>query len=273
MRLHSLIHQAGAVVLAALFLGFAAVPASSQDTPAVVLSYSAPANVVLHQPIVATLVVRNNRPEPVRLRLGLGNSHSFVVKIVRPDGALIDAPAVPEIKEGIYNTGRRTVPALGRYAHSLVLDRWHSFDRPGTYRIEIDLSTAVETEAGVPVASTTRGVLQVRVGGRDEKALHRICQEILDRITQSRETSVRVTAAYELANIRDELAFPYIMQVIDSSIRFDGILIPALVRMKTLQSQALLDHMAQSNEKSRASMALSAVLEEKRRMLQKGQGK
>jgi hypothetical protein len=273
MRLCPLAQPAGAVALAALFLGLAAAPANSQEAPAVVLSYSAPANVVLHQPIVATLVVRNNRPEPVRLRLGLGNSHNFVVKIVRPDGAVIDAPAVPEIEEGVYRTGRHTVPALGRYTHSLVLDRWHSFDRPGTYRIEIDLSTAVETESGVPIASTTRGVMQVRVGGYDEKALHKICQEILDRITQSTLPTVRYVAAEELANVNNNLAFTYIMQAIDFTDKYDRVLIPALIRMKTLQAQAVLDQMAQSNNETRASMALSAVLKEKQRMLQKGQGK
>lgn len=265
MRFYPLAHHSRVAALAALFSGLSVVHANAQEAPAVVLSYSAPADVVLHQPIVATVVARNSRPEPVRLRLGLDASRNFVVKIVRPDGVTIDAPAVPELKDGAYDTGHRTVPTMGRYTHSLVLNRWHSFDQLGTYRIEVDLSTAVETESGSPVPSTRSGVLLVRVSGRDESALHRICQELFDGITQSTNPTVRHTAAVALANITDDLAFTYVMQVIDFTDKVDGVLIPALIRMKTLQAQALLDQMAQSHNESRASMAMSALLEEQRK--------
>jgi hypothetical protein len=183
-----------------------------------------------------------------------------MVKIVRPDGFVSDAPAVPELTDGPYDTGRRTVPASGRYTHSLVLNRWHSFDQPGTYRIEVDLSTGVETESGAPIPSTTRGVLLVRVGGRDETVLHGICQSLVERITQTADPSRRYSAAVELANVTDDVAFAYIMQVIDLTDGVDDVLIPALVRMKTLQARTLLDEMAQGENETRASMALTALL-------------
>ena len=260
MRLCRFAHHSRVVALAAFFAGLSDALTKSQDTPALVLSYSAPADVVLHQPIVATVVARNSRPEPVRLRLGLGATRSFIVKIVRPDGFVIDAPAVPELTDGPYDTGRRTVPASGRYTHSLVLNRWYSFDHPGTYRIEVDLSTIVETEFGAPIPSITHGVLLVRVGERDESALHRICHELVDRITRTADPSSRYLAAVELANVTDNVALAYIMQVIDFTDRVDDALIPALVRMKTLQARTLLDEMAHSGNETRASMALTALL-------------
>ena len=186
------------------------------------------------------------------------------MKIVRPDGVLIDGPAVPELSDGPYDTGRRTIPASGRYTHSLVLNRWFSFEYPGTYRIEVELSAAVETEAGTPIPSTTRGVLLVRVGGRDDSALHRICQELIGRITQTTDPSNRYSAAVELANVPDNVAFTYIMQVIDFTDRVDDVLIPALVRMKTLQARTLLDEMAHSDNETRASMAVTALLKQQR---------
>ena len=264
MRLCQLAHNAGVVALAAFFSGLSVVHTNSQDTPAVVLSYSAPSDVVLHQPIVATVVARNSRPEPIRLRLGLGATRSFVVKIVRPDGIMLHAPAVPELTDGPYDPGRRTVPASGQYTHSLVLNRWFSFDQPGTYRIDVDLSTAVETESGVPVPSTTSGVLLVRVSGRDDSALHRICQELIERITRKTDPSNLYSTAVELANVTDNVAFTYIMQVIDFTDRVDDVLIPALIRMKTSQARVLLDEMAHSNNETRASMAVTEFLKQER---------
>ena len=92
MRLCRLAHHSSIVALAALFSVLSVVQAKSQDTPAVVLSYFAPADVVLYKPIVATVVARSSRPEPVRLRLSLGTRRSFIVKIVRPDGFVIVEP-------------------------------------------------------------------------------------------------------------------------------------------------------------------------------------
>ena len=109
------------VALASLMLALWVAKPKSQDAPSVAISYSAPAGVVLHQPIVAQLVVQNARPEPVRLRLGLGATRSFGVTIVRPDGVVIRAPSVPKVAEGGYDTGERSVPPLGRYTHPLVL--------------------------------------------------------------------------------------------------------------------------------------------------------
>jgi hypothetical protein len=260
MSLSRLAHRSGGVAFVAFISGLSVVLANSQDTAAVVLSYSAPAEVVLHQPIVATVVARNGRPEPVRLRLGLGATRNFVVKIVRPDRVVIDAPAVPQLTDGPYDTGRRTVPASGSYTGSLVLNRWFSFDHPGTYRIEIGLSTPAETESGAPIPSETRGVLVIRVGERDEGALHRICQELVDRITQTTDPSSLYSAAVELASITDNVAFAYIMQVIDFTDRVDDVLIPALVRMDTLPARTLLEEMTQSDNETRASMAVSALL-------------
>jgi hypothetical protein len=146
----------------------------AQETASVVLAYSAPSNVVLHQPIVANLVVQNSRPEPVRLHLGLGATQNFVVKIVRPDGVVMTAPAVPKPIDA--RTAQVVVLSrpLAVYTHRLVLNEWFPFDQPGNYRIEIDLGTAVETEYDAQIPATRRGVVTVRVSERDESALHGI---------------------------------------------------------------------------------------------------
>lgn len=160
-----------------------------------------------HQPIVVHVTVQNSTPEPVRLRLGLGATRNFVVKIVRPDGAVVEPPAVPDLtKSGPYNTGRRTVPAFGHYRHELMLNKWFPFDQPGLYRIAIDLVTKVESETGAAIQAATRGDLTVRVGARDEGVLHRICHELLSRIRATTDVPIQFAAALELAQVGDEVA-------------------------------------------------------------------
>lgn len=251
--------------LVAFGFAFSIVKVDLQEPASVVLSYLAPSEVVLHEPIVVSIIAQNSRPEPVRLRFGLGATRNFAVKIRRPDGVVVNAPPVPQITDGPYDTGVRSVPASGQFTHRLVLNRWFTFDQPGTYAIEIGLETPVETEYGAQVPATTRGALTIQVGGRDISALHRMCQELVARIRNTTDLRVRGAAAVELANVTDRVAIGYISQVLDFTDSVDRELIPALVRMGSLEAQSVLEEMAHGHNLVRASQAKQALYDSAKR--------
>jgi hypothetical protein len=101
--------------------------------------------------------------------------------------------------------------------------------------------------------------MTVRVTGPDEISLHRICQELVERIRGTRDLAIRHNAAVELANVSDGVVVGYIAQVINFTDTVDGVLISALARMATLESESILAEMAQSKNEGRAAQATNAL--------------
>lgn len=252
-------HRFAIVAALALVSSASGVARPAQNTGAIVLSYAAPSSVVLHQPIVVQFMVQNGTSESVRLNLGLGATRNFVVRIVRPDGVVVDAPSVPPLKEGPLDPGRRAVAALGTYTQDLILNDWAAFDQSGSYTIDIDLAAKIQSQTGETIAALTRGMMTVRVGPRDDGVLNTICHELFWEIRNTTDTARRYAAARKLAQVKDEVALPYITQIIDDTDAVDHFLIPGLVRLGTPGARSILAEMAQSSHDGRAAQASDAL--------------
>ena len=242
-------------------IGFVATSSGARTPPdaALVVSYSASASVVLHQPIIVNFDLHNGTPEPVRLDLGLGTTRNFIVRVVRPDGVVVAAPRVPVLKEGPIATGKHTIPAFGDFSQELILDQWFAFDRVGSYRIEIDLASRMMNQSGVPIDAATDGSVTLQVGPRNDGVLNAICQELASRIRNATAIGSRYAAAAQLAHVYDALAVPYVREILDETDTVDHFLFPGLVRLGTPEARAILGEMARSPDEARASQAAAAL--------------
>jgi len=172
---------------------------------------------------------------------------------------VVDAPSVPAFKDGPLDPGRRAVPPLGTYTQELILNEWFSFDQPGSYRVDIALTATIQSQTGETIDAPARGVMTVRVGPRDDGVLNAICHDLFWQIRNTTDTARRYAAAGKLAHVNDEVALPYIKQIVDDTDAVDHVLIPALVGLGTPRARSILAEMAQSNDDGRASQASTAL--------------
>lgn len=230
-----------------------------EKADAVVVSYSMPSSVVLHQPIVIQFTVNNATSNSVRFDLGRGATKNFVVRIARPDGVVVNAKSLLAFKDGPMDPGRRAVPALGTYTQELILNEWFPFDQSGSYGVDIGLAAKIQSQTGETVDAPARGVMTVQVGPRNDGVLSAVCHDLFWQIRNTTDVASRYAAAKKLAYINDEVALPYVKQIVDDTDAVDHFLIPGLVRLGTAQARSILAEMAQSNDYGRASQASAAL--------------
>lgn len=240
--------------LAAMTFAFAHQPAGTADVLSV--SFKAPAQLTLHEPVLAELAIDNPAERPVVIDLGLGRTQFITVTVTLPDGSVV-SPRLG-LRDGLHRLGKTEIPAKSRYTQQLLLTEWLAFDTPGVYQIELGLAlpkgVPVQSALAAPLAATR---FELTIGPRDANVLRARCGALASIMAVSQNAEERINAGRALTSMIDEAVVPCLKRASASTNEFDHVIMRSLNRMNQPAAEALLQEMATSDDEDRATMARS----------------
>lgn len=226
---------------------------SGQSRPQDAISFTMPASLSLHEPIVAVLAIENTRNEPIQV--DLGDDHTGNLRVTLRQGSAAPAPSQKLPTGGIVRGGEISIAPGERHQERLVLDDWFVFDRPGAYEVDIRLTTPIRTASGAPVSSPPGAALRFELLPRSEAVLRDTCARLTNILLTSANVGDVHQAARELSAVRDPIAVAYVGQVLDATDRVDSILVRGLVRVPGPEARALAERLTRASSTERAAWA------------------
>src|SRR5262245_14813874 len=170
---------------------------------------------VLHEPIYLTFVVQNTQPERLDFDLGAYGKTTFAFSITEPDGRIVQI-APFKTPDGISALGRVRLGNGLTYTQKILLDEWYDFNSVGQYSIELRTAAIFRTSSGRSVETTPIKPIFLQVQPRDENRLDSICKSLATTVlTSSLSTGERETAAVTLSHVRDPVAIPFLLQLLE----------------------------------------------------------
>jgi hypothetical protein len=179
----------------------------------------------LGEPVRARLIVTNRMNTPVQLELGRDRKENFAFVLMRPDGERTTLSASSE-REGMFELGKISVAAGGRFDQMLLLNEWTTFNELGTYILEANLKTSVRTDAGQVVVPALRQAFVV--AARDEVSLKQTCERLVQELERARSVRQARDAAFALVAIQDPLTVPYLELALGSKKYVEAIALDGL---------------------------------------------
>ncbi|HET9777143.1 MAG TPA: hypothetical protein VFP77_11285 [Gemmatimonadaceae bacterium] len=129
----------------------------------------------LHEPVQAVLEIRNVIDRSVHLDLGGNRKELFTVTIIRPDGQKT-VSRLPQPYDSFSEIGRVDLAPQQSFSRTLVLNEWASFDREGSYEVEIAVPPPPGLSNRPDVQLSAAGV--VRVVPPDPARLGSACEKL-----------------------------------------------------------------------------------------------
>lgn len=170
------------------------------------------ATTTLHEPVIATFSVFNSSSETVNFDLGKDMTSSFIVAVTDPNGNSTTRQLDPD---GVGLDGSISLPAGEGFSSDLLLNRWNDFSSVGDYRIRITLNGSITSQNGGVLAAQPSQVLYLHVGPRDAQKLGATASAQADAAINASAIEERMTAAETLSYIKDPLAVPQLIRVLN----------------------------------------------------------
>jgi len=165
---------------------------------------------VLHQPIVVGMSVKNNLRQPLQLNLGPNRTDAFIFDLQFPDGRKIRLPRLSG--EGLVHPGLIQVLPKQEYAQSLLLNQWTDFPIHGKYILTVLLANEIKTANGKRVNANRTFKIEFMILERNKEVIETISNNLVQRILNS-DSRVEISrAARELSYIDDPVAIPYLQK-------------------------------------------------------------
>ena len=208
------------ILIATSFSALSAMPAQGQsagkDLPAsgVMISYSAPAQLTLHEPVMIIFRVVNLTGLPINLDLGQDRKWGFLFAITKPDRVKLDLPAI--LHEGIAMLGEVSVKSGETFSQDLLINDWYDFPLPGKYEIKGRLSKSIAVNNGSRYETDPGFSVAVEIGPRDELALAKTCEALTNQIEASNSFDQSDAPTRALSSIQDAIAVPYLQRALFS---------------------------------------------------------
>jgi hypothetical protein len=230
----------------------AAVPEASR----IVVSCHAPSAVVLNEPVVVELHLKNESAETIHYDLGFNRQAGLAVRVKSPDGA-VHTPRI--VASDVGRVGRMVLRPYEESAHELLLNDWLRFDQIGTYEVTIRLTEPIRTASGENVKTPPATQFQLRVGPHDPHALRQVCQRLADTVMLGETAEERLNAARALSHVADPAVLPFVREILAARRDVDWLLVQGLVRVRHAAAEAILLEMAQSMNEERAALGRNAL--------------
>jgi len=241
------------LVLAAYAL--ASIAGLQTAQPGIVVTYTLPPSVSLHEPIVATLTIQNLLPETVSVDLGWDRRERFLLVARRPDGTIQRPKILPD---GVGRRGRISIASNDRYSQQLVLDDWVSFDQTGEYQVTIQLTGAV-TAASTSVMRPPQETLSIRVGAYNEGVIRAKCDQLAPSVIEGRAED-HYYALQVLRHFNDSAAIPCLRSILDRTDLADMVVFEALKSIGTAETRRVLEDVAAGSSGERAQRVRNTLL-------------
>lgn len=251
------IGQIGLAFAICLSNGMPTASASERRSADVVLSYRAPQEVTLGEPVVIEFIATNHLTENVRMDLGWNRVERLTFHVTGPDGGTQRVNPSESGAGGIALLPSLTVKAGRTYLQRIILNEWVAFSTTGTYRVRVEYSGAVATLDGTARAVLRRQVLEVEVLPRNPDALRRLCELLLPIALEGGERGLE--AGRTLTHVQDSVAVPYMRELIEKEhSRSDAV--RNLERIGTKEAEEALSALSRSEDADTASLAHAALL-------------
>jgi len=235
------------------------VPKSNQ----VDIDYAFPkSGITLHEPVVAMFSVHNGLSRPITLTLGAQSIQFFEFSLTTPDGQVLKRsfplgwdPAEVVIFNG---EGEAVVAPGAVYEHPLLLNRWFSFETPGTYSLTSQLTTNIEVSGGQSIPPQSR-TIRLDIKPRDPVRLKKVCEELARQVDLAPNAEAAQNPALRLGYIDDPVAVPYLAEVLEENKLIDHLVIPGLERIGTSEAVEVLLSGLHSELGDRADLSRQAL--------------
>jgi hypothetical protein len=238
--------------------GLAVAIAHALQSPLAV-TYTVPALLTLHEPVIVSARFQNFLREPIKFDLGWNRLLGFALTVKGPDGQ-IHRPRITPSDVG--RVGRIKVEPNDEFSQILILNTWLPFERPGTYQVEIRLIAPISTESGTAVPAPPPEVMRIDIGERDDAVLRHTCQRLAATVINPAATAAqadeRYYAARALGYVRDPVAVPVFRTILEATPYEDPTILEALRKIGTPEAvQVLQDMVARGGD--RGALARNAL--------------
>lgn len=200
-------------------------------------------------PLQLQAVLRHAGDRPCTVDLGADGLQALRVEVLRPDGCNVEGVAL-EV-QGLAADGVVTLSARGEHRITVLLQRWHRFDRVGGYRVRLSLQHGGAVVRAAPVAVT--------VMRRNAAELTRCAQTLLALALQPGLTPEVIDAARALAWMGAPEAVPALQQLIERAPLLRGLALQGLARIGNAPARAHLAWLAATTDAETASLAARAL--------------
>jgi len=200
----------------------------------------------LYEPIFVEVSVENSEGREIRVDLGKNRKGHLVFDVISPDGSQHDDLRLPD--PGAGSTGGVAVAPGETYRQQVLLNEWFPFREPGTYRV------FARVDGGSP------STLLIRIEPRDDKALHVVCSDLVQRILQAKGHE-QLELARAFSYIEDPVAVPYVARMLSADALFHSqyLLLVSLERIGTPAAAEVLISTLKSKDEDSRDLARDAL--------------
>lgn len=227
-----------------------------------------PDGYTLGEPILLNFSAHNTRENAVRFGWNDFDREALVFSITDPENRDYRDIKQPE-RGGLYDLNTVRLPPGETYSEKIALSQWFAFGLAGQYDVEwtapVHSRDLRRAEGEKPAADikegVARGAFRLIIKPRDEQRLNQLCRAWADELLQTRDYSARKSAALALGHVRDDVAVPYIAEVIEKrATRVPyATLLAGLRRIGTAQAEELLQKLTHHQSKELAGEAKNVL--------------
>lgn len=227
--------------------------AQEAPNPTVAVSLEKEA-ITQHEPVVVAFTFGNSSSKEIDLDLGYDHDKIHVT-VADPDGRVWRKP--PPVRHDGMQFGEVVYVAPGTASvSSAVLNDWFSFDKVGTYQIDVALTPSRDSSSGsVPTVATS---LVLTVLPRDEASLASACGGLVTRVENPKSAADASTAADALTRVDDPSAVPFLTEAMQRK-AFAPMMIAALAHLNTPDAVSALVSASRSGDGETSARARAAL--------------
>ena len=198
----------------------------------------------LHEPIYVEFTVENTEDREIKIDLGKNRKGCFLFDVVGPDGTQHNNLRLQDWGAG--SAGVTSVAPGETYRQQVLLNEWFTFTEAGDYNV------LGRVDGGSPSS------LLIRIEPRDEKTLHLVCRDLVQRILQA-EGYRQDEVTRGLSYVEDPVAIPYIASILHASIPSQYLLVRTLQRIGTPDAVEVLISALKSRDEDVRKLARNTL--------------
>jgi hypothetical protein len=180
----------------------------------VILSFTTRSPITLHEPVVVDCRLKNEGTQTIVADFGFlkqGEMGTARFAVTGPNGKEME---VTPSEASIFIHQPIEIEKGESFHRQYILDEWHKFAEPGTYKLKIWFSTNIVTRTGDPVEVQRETVLTVRILPPDSTKLVHRCEELLEQVRAIRKKNERFPT--EIAQIMSYMNDPVCIPCVQS---------------------------------------------------------
>lgn len=210
-----------------------------------------------HEPIVLTLIIKNESEQEVKMNLGSHQEEAIDVLVTLPTGKILRKPH--SIEEGVGSTSEVIIKPDELYTQNILLSKWFRFENIGEYKINVSLDKHYQTNETLNLLANSSTDLKLSVQKNNPKKLDEISNRLLNTIVSAESYKDVYEAALNLSYIKDPVAVPYMERAASTKDVIAPICIKGLERIGSKEAVSALSNLIKHNDEDVSLLARNAL--------------